>query len=155
MCWCYCLSLAPRIGDGHRIGIVVDDHSVVDIVVDYVRRRLRHIHWRIVIFRNWHEDWNRQYEKLECRRRRCQVDKIRWRRRQEKYWRRWWWNESVIRVVENKDRPTEIDHFLFRRRWKIVRNFSEGRWRFKLRREVSKATARVTYVRAPRISTKV
>jgi hypothetical protein len=49
----------------------------------------------------------------------------------------------------------EIDYFLFRRRWKIVRNFSEGRRRFKLRREVSKATARVTYVRAPRISTKV
>jgi hypothetical protein len=149
------LSLPLRIGDGHGIGSVVDDHSVVDIVGDYVRRRWRHVHWRIVIFRNWHEDWNRQYEKLDCRWWRWQVDKIRWRGRQEKYGRRWWWNESVIWIVENKDRPTEINHFLFRRRWKIVGNFSEGRRRFKLRCEVSEATARVTYVRASRISTKV
>src|SRR6476661_4676804 len=40
LCRRYCLSLAPRIGDGHRIGIVVDDHSVMDIAIDYVRRRL-------------------------------------------------------------------------------------------------------------------
>jgi len=127
----------------------------VDIVVDHVRRRCRHIHWWIVIFRNRHEHWNRQYEKLECRRRRWQVDKIRWRGRQEKYWRRRRWNESVIWIVENKDWPTEIYHFLFRGRWEIVRNFSKGRRRFKLRREVSKETARVTFVRASRISTKV
>jgi hypothetical protein len=149
------LSLALRIGDGHGIGSVVDDHSVVDIVVDYVRRRWRHIHWWVAIFRNWHEDWNRQYEKLDCGWWRWQVDKIRWRGRQEKYGRRWWGNESVIRIVENKHRPTEINHFLFRRRWKIIGNFSKGRRRFKLRREIREPTARVTRVWASRISTKV
>ena len=149
------MSLAPRIGDGHGIGSIVDDHSVMDIVVDYIRRRWRHVHWRIAIFRNWNEYWNRQYEKLDCRWWRWQIDKIRWRGRQEKYGRRWWWNESVVGIVKSKERAAEINHFLFRRWWEIVGNLRKGRRRFKLRCEVRKATARVTYVRASWISTKV
>jgi len=149
------LGLAPRVGDGHSIGSIVDNHSVVDVFVDYIRRRWRHVHWWIAIFRNWNEYWNRQYEKLDCRWWRWQIDKIRWRGRQEKYGRRRWWNESIIRIVKSKERLPEINYFLFRRWWEIVRNFSKGRRRFKLRSEVSKAPAGVTYVRASRISAKV
>ncbi len=149
------LRLAARVGDSDGVGRIIDDDRVVDVVVDDVGRRRRDVYRWIVISWNRHENWNRQNEKPKCRRRRCQHDEFRRRRRQEIYRRGRRWGEPVVRIIEHKHRPTEINYLFFRRRRHIVSDGIKNWWRFKRCGEVGKATARIGHMRASRISPKV
>jgi hypothetical protein len=103
----------------------------VDVVVDDVGGRGRHIHRWIAVNRNRHENRDRQNEKPKRRRRRCQHDEI-GRRRREEIYRRWWRRgEPVVGIVERKQRLAEINHFFFHRRWYVVSDGVESWWRFK------------------------
>jgi len=119
------LRLAAGVGDRHGIGRVVDDDRVVDVVVDDVRWRRRHIGRTIVICRERNVFGNWQNKDAECRRRRGQDHELRRRRRQEEYRRRRRRNESVVRIIEDKHRPAEINHLFFQGRRHIVSDHGE------------------------------
>ena len=149
------LRLAARVCDSDRVGRVVDDNGIVDVVVDDVRRRRRHGGWWIVIGWDGHVVRNRQNEKSKCRRWRCKNHKL-WRRRhQEKYRRRRRRIKVIVRIVENQHRPTEINYFLFQRRRNIIGDDRERRRRLVCRGKISKAAMRIGDMRAARVPPKI
>lgn len=149
------LRLTTRIGDGDRIARVVDDDGVVNVVVNNIRRRRCDIDRRIVIGGDRNKFGNRQDEKPECRRWRCQAHEFRRRRCQEKYRGRRWRNETVVWIIKNQHRPAEIHHFFFWRRSYIVCDRSERRRRFIGRGEIAQSTVRVGHMRTARIPAEV
>jgi hypothetical protein len=115
-----------RVGDRDKIGRVVDDHRVVDVVVDDVA-------WRRLDLRRWSHPHryrpilgDRQYESDHWRRRRWQIDEVNRRRRQENdRWRRWRL-KAELRIGKHQDRPVDIDDFIGRRRRQAVIDDREG-----------------------------
>jgi hypothetical protein len=123
------LRLAVRIGDGHHIGGVVDDDGVVNVVVDDVVRRRRHMPGRPHPHRDRHVIRTRQDEGIGWGRWRRQVIEVDRTRRQEDDRRRRGRRKIEIRIVERQNRPLDIDHFI--RRWRrhvVVDDRKSRRW---------------------------
>jgi hypothetical protein len=123
------LGLTTRIGNRHGICHIVDDDRVVDVVVNHVVRRWRHISGRTDPDGNRLVDRHRQDEKRQGRRRWREHDEFRRRRRQENdgRWRRR--REREHRIVKDENRPPDIDDFFRRRRRQIVGYHRERRGR--------------------------
>src|SRR5262249_26271374 len=85
--------LAALVRDGGRVGHIVDDDRVVNVVVNYVVR------WRGDVLRRTHPNRNGpvyrhgQQENSHWRRWRCQHNEFGWRRRQEDD-RDWGWRRE-------------------------------------------------------------
>ena len=150
-----CLTLPGRIGHRHRIGRVVDDDGVVNVVVDEViRRRLNVLRW-IDPYRHRHIDRNRKNVFVNRRRRRSQIDEVDRLRRQEKYrrWRRRF--KSEIRIVENQYRPLDVNDFFRRRRRDIVADDVKSRRRLQSGRQIGKPAARIVGMEATGVTTQI
>jgi hypothetical protein len=118
--------LALRVGDRDKIGRVVDDDRVVDVVVDDIaRRRLDLRRWchpygyRPILGDRQHESdhrrgWRRQIDEVNRRRR---QENDRWRRRRLK---------AELGIGKHQDRPVDIDDFIGRRRRQAVIDDREG-----------------------------
>ena len=110
------MALSIWIGNYNGIGRVIDDNSVVNVVVDDIVR------WRRNVFRRVDPDGHRKISgnrKNICIHRwwrRSQFHEVDRPRRQKKY-RRWRWRlKSKIRIVENQYRPLDVNHLFWRRR---------------------------------------
>ncbi len=112
--------LAALVRDGDRVGHIVDDDRVVNVVVDDVVRRRSHVLRRTHPDRNWPVYRHGQQENSPRRRWRCQHNEFGRRRRQEDDRYGGWWRETEYRIVERKYRPLEIDDLLRRRRRQII-----------------------------------
>jgi hypothetical protein len=150
-----CLRLAARVGDSDGVGRVVNDHCVVNIIVDNVLRRRRHIGRWIVICRDRNEVGSRQHVDSVYGRRRREDYEVRRRRFEEKYRRRQWREEPVVRIIKDQYRPAEIYDLFFQRRRHIVSDDSERRRRVKCCGQIGQATVRVRDMRAARIPAQV
>ena len=64
------MSLSGLIGDRYHVGGVIDDHCIVDVVVDDVFRRRRDVFRGTYPYRNRRVVGNRKHERID-----------RWRRR--------------------------------------------------------------------------
>src|SRR5712664_5013052 len=82
------LGLPTWIGNYNGIGGVIDDDSIVDVVVDDIVWRWRNVFWRVDPdrYRNIHR--NRKNIRIHRRRWRSQIDEVNRPRRQEKHRRR-------------------------------------------------------------------
>jgi hypothetical protein len=147
--------LPGRIGHRHRIGGVVDDNSVVDVVVDEVVRRRLNVSRRIDPHRYRHIHRNGQDIFIDRRRRRRQVDEIDRPRRQEKHRWRWWRFKSKIRIVENQHRPFDVNHLFRRRRQHIVADDFESRRRLEGSRQICQTAPRIVGVQATGVTAQI
>ena len=149
------LSLPGRIGHRNRIGRVVDDNGVVNVVVDEVIRRRRNVLRRIYVYGDRHINRNRKNVFIGRRRWRSQIDEEDRPRRQEKDWRRRRWFKSEIRIVENQDRPFDVNHLFRRRRRHIIVDDRKSRWRFESGRQICKPTPRIIGMGATGVTTQI
>ena len=97
-----------------KVGGVVDDHLIVNVVVDDVVRRRVDLRWRDHPIRHRQVLGDRQHERDQRRLRRRQIHEIDWRRRQENEWRGRRRRKVEVRIVERQDRPFDIDDFVGR-----------------------------------------
>jgi hypothetical protein len=150
-----CLTLPGGIGYRNRIGRVVDNNSVVNVVVDEVIRRRRNVlRW---IDPHRHRHINRNGKNIGINRRwwRSQIheeDRTRW---QEKYRRRRRRFKSEIRIVEDQYPPFDVNHLFRRRRWYIVTDDFESRRWLESRRQICQPTPRVVRVEAAGVTTQI
>ena len=119
------------IRDGNHVSGVVDYDRVVNVLVDDVVRRWRHIFRRPYPNRNWRIVRHRKHERRDRRGRRPKIDKINRPWRQKDNRRRRWRSKSKIRIVEHQHRTFNVNNFLRRRRRNIVGNDYEPRRGFK------------------------
>jgi hypothetical protein len=149
------LRLPGRIGHRNRIGRVVDDNSIVDVVVDEVVRRRRNVlRW---IAPHWHRHVNRNGKNVFINRRRwrSQIDEVDRLRRQEKHRRRRRRFKSEIRIVENQHRPFDVNDFFGRRRQHIVADDIESRRRLESGRQIGKPAPRIVGMEAVGVATQI
>jgi hypothetical protein len=137
------LGLPTWIGNYNGIGRVIDDNSVVNVVVDDIVWRRRNVFWRVDPDRHRRISRNGKNICIHRRWRRSQLHEVDRPRRQEKY-RRWRWRlKSKIRIVENQYRPLDVNHLFRRRRRYVVADDFESRRRFESCRQICKATPRI------------
>jgi hypothetical protein len=150
-----CLSLPGRIGHRDRIGRVVDDNGIVNVVVDEVVRRRRNVPRRIDPHRHRHIDRNGKNVFINRRRRRSQIDEVDRPRRQEKYrrWRRRF--KSEIRIVENQHRPFDVNDFFRRRRRHIVADDIESRRRLESGGQIRQPAPRIVGMETVGVTTQI
>ena len=147
------LGLPTWIGNYNGIGGVIDDDSIVDVVVDDIVWRWRNVFWRVDPdrYRNIHR--NRKNIRIHRRRWRSQIDEVNRPRRQEKHRRRRRRLKSEIRIVENQHRSFDVNHLFRRRRRHIVADDFEARRRFESGCQICKPTPRIVSVGAARVTT--
>ena len=147
------LGLPTWIGNYNGIGGVIDDDSIVDVVVDDIVWRWRHVFWRVDPdrYRNIHR--NRKNIRIHRRRWRSQIDEVNRPRRQEKHRRRRRRLKSEIRIVENQYRPFDVNHLFRRRRRHIVADDFESLRRFESGRQIRQPTPRIVGVGAAGVTT--
>jgi hypothetical protein len=116
-------SLGPtaRIGNRHGVRNIVDDDRVVNVVVDHVVRRRRHVGRRTYPDRNRPIDRDRQQEKSNRWRRRCKHHKLRRRRSKENDRQRRRRRKREDRIIEDENRPLDIDDLFRRGRRQVIR----------------------------------
>jgi hypothetical protein len=150
-----CLSLPGRIGHRNRIGGVVDNDSIVDVVVNEVVRRRRNVPRWIDPNRHRHIDRHGKNVFINRRRRRSQIDEIDRPRRQEEYrgWRRRF--KSEIRIVENQYRPFDVNDFFRRRRRHIVADDFESRRRLERGRQIGQPAPRIVSMETVGVTTQI
>jgi hypothetical protein len=149
------LSLPGRIGHRNRIGRVVDDDGVVNVVVDEVVRRRRNVLRWIDVHGYRHINRNRKNVFIDRRRWRSQIDEEDRPRRQEKYRRRRWWFKSEIRIVKNQYWPFDVDHLFGRRRRYIVGDDVEARWRVESGRQICQPAPCIVGMGATGVTTQI
>ena len=120
-----------------------------------VRRWRRDVDGRADPYRNRGVNRNRQQEDSEWRRRRFQHDKFRRGWWQEKDRRRRWRLERIDWIVENKNRPLNVNDLFWRRWWHVVSHLGERGWRLEGNGEKGKAATRIGCVRSARIPPQV
>jgi len=149
------LTLPGRIGHRNRIGRVVDNDGVVNIVVDEVIRRRRNVLRRIDP--HWYRHINRNGKNVGINRRRwrSQIDKVDRPRRQEKYRRRRRRFKSKIRIVENQYRPFNVNDLFRRRRRYIVGDDFESRRRLESGHQICEPTPRIVGMEAAGVTTQI
>ncbi len=150
-----CLSLPGRIGHRNRIGRVVDDNGIVNVVVDEVVRRRRNVPRWVDPHRHRHVDRNGKNVFINRRRWRSQIDEVDRPRRQEKYRRRRWRFESEIRIVENQHRPVDVNDFFGRRRGHIVADDIESRRRLESGRQIGQSAPRIVGMETVGVATQI
>lgn len=101
---------------------IVNNRRIVDVSVNRIPRRRRHIPWGIDPNRHGNEHWDREHKNCRRRRRRREGNKD-WRRRQEDNRRRR--HEAKRRIVENKHRTINVNDLRRRRRRHIIGNRGE------------------------------
>jgi hypothetical protein len=149
------LRLPGRIGHRNRIGRVVDNNSIVDVVVDEVIRRRRNVpRW---IDPHWHRHINRNGKNvfINWRRRRRQIDEVDRARRQEKYRRRRRRFKSEIRIVENQYRPFDVNDFFRRRRRYIVADDFKSRRRLESGGQIGQPAPRIVGMETVGVTTQI
>ena len=149
------LGLPTWIGNYNGIGGVIDDDSIVDVVVDDIVRRWRNVFWRVDPDRYWNINRNRQNICIHRRWRRSQIHEVDRSRRQEKHRRRRRRLKSEIRIIENQYRPFDINHLFRRRRRNIIADDFESRRRFESGRQICKPTPCIVSVGAAGITTQI
>jgi hypothetical protein len=147
------LGLPTWIGNYNGIGGVIDDDSIVDVVVDDIVWRWRNVIWRVDPDRYRNINRNRKNIRIHRRRWRSQIDEVNRPRRQEKHRRRRRRLKSEIRIVENQYRPFDVNHLFRRRRRHIVADDFESRRRFEGGCQICKPTPRIVSVGAARVTT--
>ncbi len=148
------LGLPGRIGHRHRIGDVVDDNGVVNVVVDEVIRRRRNVLRGIYVHRYRHINRNGKNVFVDRRRWRSQIDEEDRPRRQENDRRRRWL-KSEIRIVENQYRPFDVNDLLRWRRRHIVGDDIESRRRLERGRQKCKPAPRIVGMGAAGITAQI
>src|SRR5262249_38347082 len=152
----HCPGLAAPIGNRDYVRRVVDNDFVVNVDEDYVvRRRRRYVSRRANPNRNRRVDRNRQHEYGHGRGGRREHHEHGWRRRKEDDRRGWRWHEREHRIIEDENRPLDIDDLVGWWRRQVVFDHGELRRRLERRRQKSKTTVRVGRVRAIRISPQI
>jgi len=149
------LGLPSWIGNYNGIGRVVDDNSVVDVVVDDIVWRRRNVFGRVDPDRHRRIDRNRKNIGIHRRWRRCQLHEVDRPRRQEKYRRRRWRLKSKIRIVENQHGPLDVNHLFRRRRRYVVADDFESRRRFEGGRQICKPAPRIVGMEATGVAAQI
>jgi hypothetical protein len=149
------LGLPAWIGNYNGIGGVIDDDSVVDVVVDDIVWRRRNVFWRVDPDRYRNINRNRKNICINRRWRRSQIHEVDRSRRQEKHRRRRRRLKSEIRIVENQHWPFDVNHLFRRRRRHIIAHDFESRRRFESGRQICKPAPRIVSVGAAGIPTQI
>jgi hypothetical protein len=149
------LGLTARIGNRHGVRHIINDNRVVDVVVNHVVRRRRHVSGRTHPDGNRSVDRHRQHKKSHGRQWRCQHHKPRrWRRQEnDRWWRRR--REREYRIIKDENRPADIDDFFRRRRRQVIVYRRERRRRLERGGKKGQATVRIGRVRSLRISPQI
>ncbi len=142
------MGLPAWIGDDNGIGRV-------DVVVDDIVWRRRHVFRRVDPHRYRHIDRNGKNVRINRRRWRRQIDEVDRPRRQEKYRRRRRRFKSKIRIVENQYRPFDVNDLFRRRRRYIVADDFESRRRLESGRQICKPTPRIVGMEAAGVTTQI
>jgi hypothetical protein len=118
-----------------------------------VWRWRRNVDGRAYPYRHWGIHRDRQQEDAEWRRR--WWEKKDWQWWQKKDWR---WGrrlKCIDWIVENQNRPLNIDDLLRRRWWHVVGYLGERGWRLESGGEKSKAATRISRVWPTRVAPQV
>jgi hypothetical protein len=150
-----CLTLPGWIGHRNRIGRVVDDNSIVDVVVDEVVRRRRNVLRWIAPHGHRHINRNGKNVFINRRRWRSQIDEVDRPRRQEKYRRRRRRFKSEIRIVENQYRPINVNDLFRRRRQYIVADDFKSRRRLERGRQIGQPAPRIVGMETVGVTTQI
>jgi hypothetical protein len=149
------LGLPTWTGNYDGIGRVIDDNSVVDVVVDDIIWRRRNVFWRVDPDRHRHINRNRKNIRINRRRWWRQIDEVDRPRRQEKYRGRRRRFKSEIRIVENQYRPFDVNEFFRRRRRYIVADDFESRRRLESGRQICKPAPRIVGMETVGVTTQI
>jgi hypothetical protein len=145
------LGLPAWICNCHRVRHVVDHDGVVDVVVDHIAWRRRHISRRTDPDRNRPVGRYRQHENSDRRRWRCEHHEFGWRWGKEDHWRGRRWCEGEYWIVKNENRPADINDFFWRGRGQVIGHGRERRRRLECGGKIGQATVRIGCVRPLRI----
>jgi len=149
------LALSTWIGNYNGIGRVIDDNSVVNVVVDDIVWRRRNVFRRVDPDRHRKISRNRKNICIYRRRRWSQFHEVDRPRRQEKY-RQWRWRlKSKIRIVENQYRPLDVNHLFWRWRRHVVADDFESCGRFESGRPICQPPPRVVGMEATGVSPQI